>query len=64
MEEKMKNSKKLLFAGTLALALSASAVLPTNVHADGEEVPSTEENVNDTVKLNFKPRIKKKWTCE
>src|SRR5690625_3558276 len=57
MEENMKNTKKLLFAGTLALALSASAVLPTSVQADGEE-NQAQEQVQESVKLDLQFRVK------
>lgn len=40
----MNNTKKILFAGSLALALSAGVIMPTNVNADTENtVASSEE---------------------
>lgn len=50
----MKNTKKILFAGSLALALSAGVIIPTNVNADTENtVASNEEKAEEFVELNF-----------
>lgn len=50
----MKNTKKILFAGSLALALSAGVIMPTNVNADTENtVASSEEKEEEFVQLDF-----------
>lgn len=49
----MKNSKKIIFASALALALSVGTILPENVKADDTNPTSSEEKVNDTVKLDL-----------
>lgn len=49
----MKNSKKIIFASALTLALSVGTILPENVKADDTNPTSSEEKVNDTVKLHF-----------
>lgn len=50
----MNNTKKILFAGSLALALSAGVIMPTNVNADTENtVASSEEKSEEFVQLNF-----------
>ena len=49
----MKNSKKIIFASALTLALSVGTILPENVKADDTNPTSSEEKVNDTVKLDF-----------
>ena len=50
----MKNTKKILFAGSLALALSAGVIIPTNVNADTENtVASSEEKAEEFVQLDF-----------
>lgn len=50
----MNNTKKILFAGSLALALSAGVIMPTNVNADTENtVASSEEKSEEFVQLDF-----------
>lgn len=53
MEEKMKNSKKIIFSSALTLALSVGTILPENVKADDTNPTSSEQKVDDTVKLDF-----------
>lgn len=52
----MKNSKKIIFASALTLALSVGTILPENVKADDTNPTSSEQKVDDTVTLdlNFK----------
>lgn len=50
----MKNSKKIIFASALTLALSVGTILPENVKADDTNPTSSEQKVNDTVKLDFR----------
>lgn len=52
----MKNSKKIIFASALTLALSVGTILPENVKADDTNPTSSEQKVDDTVRLdlNFK----------
>lgn len=50
----MKNTKKILFAGSLALALSAGVIMPINVNADTEDtVTTSEEKAEEFVKLRL-----------
>lgn len=50
----MNNTKKILFAGSLALALSAGVIIPTNVNADTENtVANSEEKAEEFVQLDF-----------
>lgn len=49
----MKNSKKIIFASALALALSVGTILPENVKADDINPTSSEQKVDDTVKLDL-----------
>lgn len=49
----MKNSKKIIFASALTLALSVGTILPENVKADDTNPTSSEQKIDDTVKLNF-----------
>lgn len=50
----MKNSKKIIFASALTLALSVGTILPENVKADDTNPTSSEQKVDDTVKLDFR----------
>ncbi|WP_276877056.1 DUF5633 domain-containing protein [Anaerococcus hydrogenalis] len=58
----MKNSKKIIFASALTLALSVGTILPENVKADENNPTSSEEKVNDTVKLDLKFKLGNKDT--
>lgn len=58
----MKNSKKIIFASTLALALSVGTILPENVKADNTNPTSSEQKVNDTVMLDLKFKLGNKDT--
>ena len=49
----MKNSKKIIFASALTLALSVGTILPENVKADDTNPTSSEQKVDDTVKLDL-----------
>lgn len=58
----MKNSKKIIFASALTLALSVGTILPENVKADDTNPTSSEEKVNDTVKLDLRFKLGNKDT--
>ena len=49
----MKNSKKIIFASALTLALSVGTILPENVKADDTNPTSSEQKVDDTVRLDL-----------
>ncbi|WP_051145889.1 DUF5633 domain-containing protein [Anaerococcus senegalensis] len=49
----MKNSKKIIFASALTLALSVGTILPENVKADDTNPTSSEQKVDDTVTLDL-----------
>ena len=58
----MKNSKKIIFASALTLALSVGTILPENVKADDTNPTSSEEKVNDTVRLDLTFKLGNKDT--
>lgn len=58
----MKNSKKIIFASALALALSVGTILPENVKADNTNPTSSEQKVDDTVKLDLRFKLGNKDT--
>lgn len=49
----MKNSKKIIFASALTLALSVGTILPENVKADDTNPTSSEQKIDDTVRLDL-----------
>lgn len=51
MEDIMKNIKKILFAGTMALALTTPSLLPTTSYADSPNTSVSEED--QYIKLDF-----------
>lgn len=58
----MKNSKKIIFASALTLALSVGTILPENVKADDTNPTSSEQKIDDTVRLDLTFKLGNKDT--